>query len=78
MAIEEVKVIAAVPAGSVMMDYGTSLGYVDDMAMFDTMGMEDTPSTGINTELVLYIVIGVCAVLGIVLGIIMGKRAANK
>lgn len=26
----------------------------------------------------LYVTIGVCAVLGIVLGIVLGKRAANK
>lgn len=78
MMVEKVKVVDTVPNAGIMMDYSTSLGYVDDMAMIDTMGSPDTSNGGLSSEVILYIVIGVCAVVGIVLGIIMGKRAANK
>lgn len=47
---------------------------MDDMGM----SMEMEHNKGMSSQTVLYIVIGVCVVAGVVLGIIMGKRAANK
>ena len=49
---------------------------IDDNYAYD--GVKSDAGNGINTHVVLYIVIGVCAILGIVLGIFAGKRAANK
>lgn len=51
------------------------------MEIDGTMGSEDTLDSegqGLSNTAILSIVIGVCVVLGIVLGIIFGKRAANK
>lgn len=56
-------------------DYGTMAGYDD--SMYYGNDMTDNNS-GVNTHVILYIVIAVCAVLGIALGIFAGKKAAYK
>lgn len=53
-----------------------SVGY-DDMSYIGNEEMGNS-NTGLSTHVILYIVIGVCAVLGIVLGIFRGKKAAYK
>ncbi|MBQ9280136.1 MAG: hypothetical protein IJ215_03725 [Clostridia bacterium] len=64
-----------------MADYNTSVGIdepylIEDGYVNDDFGSKS--SGGLNTHVVLYIVIGVCAIIGIVLGILAGKKAANK
>lgn len=59
-----------------------------DVAMsYDAISMQDSEfvtdemnnsSDATGSQIALYIVIGVCAIIGIVLGIILGKKAAYK
>ena len=44
----------------------------------EMMAAEPSQSGSVNTHVVLWVVIGVCAIVGVVLGIIMGKKAAYK
>ncbi len=55
-----------------------STGVVDTGNMGDYTGEIDTPKAGISTQIILYIVIGVCAAAGIALGIIRGIKVAKK
>ncbi len=69
-----------VAVDSIMVDdmsYSTSVGM--DMPIDSEMMInEANESSGLSTHVILYIVIGVCAVLGLVLGIIFGRKAAYK
>lgn len=58
---------------SAIMDGGIYTGGMDDYS-----GGMDTPKAGISTQVILYIVIGVCAIAGIALGIIRGIKVAKK
>ncbi len=59
-----------------------------DVAMsYDAISMQDSEfvvdemnnsSNAIASQITLYIVIGICAIIGIVFGIIFGKKAAYK
>jgi hypothetical protein len=51
---------------------------VDTGNMGDYADGMDTPKAGISTQIILYIVIGVCAAVGIALGIIRGIKVAKK
>lgn len=53
-------------------------GIVDTGNMGDYTGEIDAPKAGISTQVILYIVIGVCAAAGIALGIIRGIKVAKK
>ncbi len=55
--------------------YDSSIGIPENNYDMPQEGME---GKGVNTQTILYIVIGVCLAAGVTLGIIMGKRAANK
>lgn len=72
-------------ADDIMVDAGNDVGanavmdggiYTGDMN--DYSGGMDTPKAGISTQVILYIVIGVCAAVGITLGIIRGIKVAKK
>lgn len=59
-----------------------------DVAMnYDAISMQDSEfvvdemnnsSNAIASQITLYVVIGICAIIGIVFGIIFGKKAAYK
>lgn len=51
--------------------------YTGEMSMPDEIYMEPE-SNGISSTVILWITIVVCAILGIVLGIILGRRSAMK
>ena len=51
--------------------------YTGEMMMQDEIYME-TENNGISSNVILWITIIICAILGIVLGIILGKRSAMK
>ncbi len=57
---------------------GISTEVIDTGNMEDYTGEIDTPKAGISTQIILYIVIGVCAAAGIALGIIRGIKVAKK
>ena len=44
----------------------------------DKMPMGEEGKSGVNTYVVLYIVIGICVIVGIALGILAGRKAAYK
>ena len=58
--------------------------YVDTMLetkeelQFENEMMGDGAKSGDATHIILYIVIGICAVAGIALGILVGRKAAYK
>lgn len=59
------------------------MGVVDDTTTVgidypSTDLMEEAPKAGISTQVILYIVIGVCAAVGIALGIVRGIKVAKK
>ena len=55
------------------------VGGVDVPGNYGDMTSEiDTPKVGISTQVILYIVIGVCAAIGIALGIVRGIKVAKK
>lgn len=66
----------------VMLDKGSmggiSSGVVVTGSKGDYAGGMDTPKAGMSTQVILYIVIGVCAAVGIALGIIRGIKVAKK
>ena len=51
--------------------------YTGEMMMQDEFYME-TENNGISSNVILWITIIICAILGIVLGIILGRRSAMK
>lgn len=51
--------------------------YTGESFVEDNIYME-TENTGISSNVILWITIGVCAVIGIALGIILGRRSAMK
>ena len=51
--------------------------YTGEMMMQDDIYME-TENNGISSNVILWITIIICAILGIVLGIILGRRSAMK
>lgn len=62
----------------VAIDSSMGVGYVDaPISDGMMMGMEETGS-GLTGQTVLIIVIAVCAILGIVAGILLGRRSALK
>lgn len=63
-----------------MIDIGNDyVGGVDVPGNYGDMAGEiDTPKAGISTQVILYIVIGVCAAIGIALGIVRGIKVAKK
>ncbi len=74
MAVQEYSAVDVVDVSNAKMS--NSVGY-DDMSSVKDENMENN-GTGLSTHVILYIVIGVCAVLGIVLGIFRGRKAAYK
>lgn len=63
---------------TVMPDVAMSYGAISTQ---DTEFVADEMNNSSNTltsQITLYIVIGICAIVGIVLGIIFGKKAAYK
>lgn len=68
-----------IDTGDISVDVNEDL--VSTMPVTDAAQIEDITSNGgkgISNTAILSIVIGTCVILGIVLGIILGKRAANK
>ena len=53
------------------------VGTYNDMPMDGAIN-EENSNAGLSTQVILYIVIGVCVFLGLVLGIIAGRKAAYK
>ena len=51
--------------------------YTGEMMMQDEIYME-TENNGISSNVIFWITIIICAILGIVLGIILGRRSAMK
>lgn len=56
----------------------TMLVDTPDRVMADEMPMGEEAKSGVSTHVILYIVIGICAIVGIALGILAGRRAAYK
>ena len=83
--VDTAGVATDVDVDSQMVDTGTVdigndyVGGVDMSGNYgDMTGEIDTPKAGIITQVILYIVIGVCAAIGIALGIVRGIKVAKK
>ncbi len=74
MAVQEFSAVDVVDVSNAKIS--SNVGY-DDMSSMKDGNMENN-GAGLSTHVILYIVIGVCAVLGIVLGIFRGRKAAYK